>query len=319
MRMRPLTGIAVSLCLTLSCPPVLFCADQETSPLKNRQDDFALARKILQHAAEIAVSQAKVEDAPVALETAAKIGDPKRTVLTVADIAAAQTMLGEKPEAIKTFQQAHALAASLKEKYDQAYAFGKIAELEAKSHNVDAISTFAQAIQIATTLPTDHEKASVLFYVGTSQLDSGHVQAAAATFRESSRFLAIVPDDFRKWVTAFQLAPFQVRAGDDEGALTTANHLADQKEHPFKSQVLSSVATGQAQRGNVEAALKTSSAIEDETEKRKRLASDCGGATPKRECARSDSSGRDLPTELVGEDACTSVYRHRSRESRQLC
>ena len=213
------------------------------------------------------MSQAKVEDVQGALKTAEKIGNPKRTVLAMADIASAQAKLGREGESAKAFLRAQKLAASLKEKYDQAYVLGKIAEQEAKSQHADAEKTFAEAIQIATTLPKDHEKASVLFYIGASQLDSGHVQAAAATFRESSRFLSTVPDDFRKWMTAFQLAPFQVREGDDEGALTTANHLADQKEHPFKSQVLSSVATGQAQRGNVEAALKTSSTIGDETEK----------------------------------------------------
>ena len=288
MRMRSLTAIIVSLCLILLCPSMLLCAEQELGSLKNRQDEFAFARKILRNAAEIAVgikepigreyglswiavSQAKVEDVPGALKTAAKIGNPRRTVLAMADIASAQAKIGREGESAKTFLQAHKLAASLKDKYDQGYAFGKIAEQEAKSHNADAATTFAEAIQIATTLPKDHEKAGLLFYIGASQLDSGHVQSAAATFRESSRFLATVPDDFRKWMTAFQLAPFQVRAGDDEGALTTANHLADQKEHPFKSQVLSSVATGQAQRGKVEAALKTSSAIEDETEKENAL------------------------------------------------
>ena len=55
MHMRLLTAITVSLCLTLLCPSVLRCADQDTGSLKNRQDEFALARKILRQAAEVAV------------------------------------------------------------------------------------------------------------------------------------------------------------------------------------------------------------------------------------------------------------------------
>ncbi|HJT19792.1 MAG TPA: hypothetical protein VJ746_04950 [Nitrospira sp.] len=72
-------------------------------------------------------------------------------------------------------------------------------------------------------------------------------------------------------MTAFQLAPFQVRAGDDEGALTMAESLMDQGTRHFKSEVLSSVAIAQAQRGNVEAALKTTSNVEDETAKEEAL------------------------------------------------
>lgn len=289
MRMRSLTAIIVSLWLTLLCPSVLRCADQDIGSLKNKQEDFALARTTLGKAAEvalrvkgpihrvhllgwIAVSQAKVEDVPGALKTAAKIGDARKTVLALADIASIQVKQGQELASAKTFQEAHKLAASIKDKWDQGYAFGKIAEQETKVHNPEAEKTFAQAIEIARTLPLDHEKAGLLFYIGASQCDAGLVPAAVATFKESSRFLSTVEDDFRKWMTAFQLAPFQVRAGDDEGALATANDLADLKErYPHKSQVLSSVATAQAQRGNVEAALKTWSTIERETEKENAL------------------------------------------------
>lgn len=281
-RMRSPTVLIACMFLAVLCPSVV-CADEPRDTLNIKQDDFALARKTLRQAAEaavrvkdpihrvyglswIAVSQSKVEDVPGALKTAAKIGDPRKTVLTMADIASAQAKLGRDGESAKTFLHAHKRAASLKEKWDQGYAFGKIAEQEANSHNADAEKTFAEAIQIATTLPKDHEKAGLLFYIGASQLDSGQVQAAA-TFRESSRFLSTVEDDFRKWMTAVQLAPFQIRAGDDEGALATASYLTDQGDRHHKSQVLSSVASAQAQRGNVEAALKTSSTIEDETEK----------------------------------------------------
>jgi tetratricopeptide (TPR) repeat protein len=276
---KVITGI---FSVTVSCLCALSYADEQVVSLKNKQDEFALVRTTLRNAADIAVkidepigresilswivvSQASAEDVPGAFKTATKIRDPKDKVLAMADIASAQAKRGQTLEAAKTFRHAQVLAASLKDLSSQAGTLGKVAELQDKSQtHADAAHTFAQAIQVANTLPKEHERADILFHIGASQLESGNSQAAA-TFREASRYLSTVQDDMRKWMTASQLAPFQVRAGDDQDALLTAHSFTDQKDHYYRSELLRSIAGQQAKEGRIEEALKTSSDIERET------------------------------------------------------
>ncbi|TKB94945.1 MAG: hypothetical protein E8D41_02615 [Nitrospira sp.] len=279
--LKVITGIFL---ITASCFYALSYADAQVVSLENKQEEYALARTTLRHAAEIAVkikdepvgrnsvlrwivvSQASAEDVPGAFKTATKIRDPKYKVLALSDIASAQAQLGRTREAAKTFQNAQVLAASLRDLFDQAATFGKIAELQDKSKNhADAARTFAQAIQVANTLPTEREKASILFYIGAYQLKAGNLQAAATTSREASRYLSTVRNESRRWMTAFQLAPLLVRVGDDQSALALAHTFTVEHDHDFRSLVLEYVATQQVKEGRIEGALKTASDIEHDT------------------------------------------------------
>ena len=257
-------------------------ADVQPSYLQDKDKGFALARKILQDAAAsaskikssqyrdydlptIAVSQGRAGDFSGALRSAAKITDLRSRALAMADIAFDQSKQSQS-DAMNTFQRAIAIATSLPDSYNQAITLGQIAELQAKSQTGDAISTFTTAVQIATALPKDEyeSKASALFYIGASQLNSGSL-GAVETFKEASRALSDVQDNHKKWITAFQLAPFQVRAGDDQSALTTARSCTDEKDFKFRSTLLRSVVGAQASKGDIEGALKTTSEIENET------------------------------------------------------
>ena len=100
--------------------PFVMGADEPGTALNVRQNDFALASVTLRQAVEvavkvkdpmhgahvlglIAVSQATVEDLPSALKTAAKTGDPKRTVLAMADIASIQAKRGRESDSQRFF------------------------------------------------------------------------------------------------------------------------------------------------------------------------------------------------------------------------
>jgi tetratricopeptide (TPR) repeat protein len=214
----------------------------------------------------IVVSQARADDVPGAFKTATKIRDPKYTVLALSDIALAQAQLGHTREAMKTFQKAQILVASLKDLDDQAITLGKIAELQDKSQNhADAAHTFAQAIQVANALPTDKEKASALFFIGRYQLEAGNMQTAATTFKEASRYLSIEQDVFWRWMLATQLLPSLVKAGDDKTALALAHTFTDQPDRDYRSLALRSIAVQQAKEGRIEEALKTASDIQRDT------------------------------------------------------
>ena len=268
--------------LVVPCLSALSSAEEHGSLPSSKQDELALARKVLRDAGKIgvrikepqyrtfiledvAVSQAKVDDFTGALETAAKIRDAERAALALADIASIQTTRGHKQQGAQIFQQAHTRAAALKDRGDQAHVLGKIAGLEAKSQNANATETFAQAIQIATGLPVD-QKPSVLFYLGSYQFGAGQI-GVVETLKEASRALSLISDNFSKWITAVQLAPLQVRVGDNQGALITARLCADEADRYLQSQVLSSVAAGQAKKGMISEALQTSSEIANEMER----------------------------------------------------
>lgn len=173
---------------TVSCLCVLSYADEQVVSLKNKQEEFALARTTLQHAADLAVktkdqpigrdgilrwigvSETSTEDVPGVFKTAKKIQDPSDRVLALADIAFAQTQPGQPQEAVKTFRRAQMLVTSIKGLHDQAITLGKIGELQAKSQNhAYAAHTFIQAIQAANTLPPDNETAGTSFYRGACQ------------------------------------------------------------------------------------------------------------------------------------------------------
>jgi tetratricopeptide (TPR) repeat protein len=282
-KMSLLRVMAGVLSLTISCLCTLGYAEDQVVSLKARQDEFALARTTLRHAADIAVkigeplgresalrwivvSQASVEDMSGAFKTAAKIRDPKDKVLALADIASVQAKLGQTLEAAKTFRHTQVLAASLKDLGSQAGTLGKVAELQDKSQNhADAVHTFAQAIQAANTLPTERERASILFYIGASQFESGNTEAAAATFKEASRYLYTVQDEFWRWMLATQLLPFLVRVGDEQSALALAYTFTDQQDHDFRSLALRDIVAQQTKEGKIEEALKTSADIDRET------------------------------------------------------
>ena len=226
--------LMITFLLVVPCLSALSSAEEHSSLPSSKQDELALARKVLRDARKIgvrikepqyrtfiledvAVSQAKVDDFTGALETAAKIRDAERAALALADIASIQTTRGHKQQGAQIFQQAHTRAAALKDRGDQAHVLGKIAGLEAKSQNANATETFAQAIQIATGLPVD-QKPSVLFYLGSYQFGAGQI-GVVETLKEASRALSLISDNFSKWITAVQLAPLQVRVGDNQGAL----------------------------------------------------------------------------------------------------
>jgi tetratricopeptide (TPR) repeat protein len=279
--MSPRKVIAGVFLLTVYCLCALSYADAQVVSLKNKQEEYTLARTTLRHAADIAVkiknepigrdsvlrwivvSQARAEDVPEAFKTATKIRDPKDKVLAMADIASAQATLGQTRGAAETFRRAQVLAASLKDLSIRAGTLGKIAELLDKSQNhADAAHTFAQAIQAANTLPTEREKASIFFYIGLSQLESGNTQAATTTFKEASRYLSTEQDVFRKWMMATQLVPSLVKVGDEKTALALAHTFTDQQDRDFRSLALKHIAAQQAKEGKIEEALKTSSDIE---------------------------------------------------------
>ena len=278
--------LVIACSLVVPCLSALSSAEEHGSPPSSRQDEFAVARNVLRDAGKIAVrikdpldrtwilervavSQAKVDDFTGALEAAAKIRDARGAALALADIAFIQTTQGHKEQGARTFRQAHARVPVLKAREDQALVLGKIAELEAKSQNTNATETFAQAIQIATGLPVD-QKPSVLFYLGSYQFGAGQT-GVVETLKEASRALSLISDNFSKWITAVQLAPLQVRVGDNQGALITARLCADEAGRYLQSYVLRGVVAEQAKRGMISEALQTSSEIANEMRREEAL------------------------------------------------
>ncbi|HSS30006.1 MAG TPA: hypothetical protein VLL06_03215, partial [Nitrospiraceae bacterium] len=216
-----------------------------------------------------AVNQAKVDDYTGALETVTKIPNSDRAVLALADIAFIQTTKGHKQQGARTFRQAHARAAVLKDRNHKALVLGKIAELEGKSHDANASKTLAEALQIVTGLPLD-DKPDVLYRLGFYQFGAGQVEAVE-TLKQASQALSLISDNRRKWMTAFQLAPLQIQVGDKQGALVTARLCVDEQDFYCRSYLLSSVAVQQAEKGMISEALETLSEVPNETEKQRAL------------------------------------------------
>ena len=279
-------AFVIACSLAIPCLSAFSSAEKHGSPPISKQDEFALARTVLRDAGKIgvrikerqyrgfilepvAVSQAEVDDFTGALETAAKIPDGKRAALVLADIALIQTTRGHKQQGARTFQQAHARAAVLKDREDQALVLGKIAELEAKSQNANATETFAQAIQIATGLSVDR-KPFVLSFLGSYQFSAGQPEAVE-TLTEARRALSLISDTDDRWATALLLAPLQVRVGDNQGALITARLCADEADRHLQSYVLRGVAAEQAKKGMISEALRTSSEIANEMRREEAL------------------------------------------------
>ena len=247
-----------------------------------REEEFAFARKVVRDAAKlgmsikkplyrglilesVAVSQAKIGDMTGALQTAAHIPDAADRVIAIGDIALIQTALGQKSPGARTFRQAHARIVEVKDKHKRALVLGKIGELEVRSRNGDAKQSFMEAMRLTTGLSVE-DKPSTLFYLGWYQFSAAQ-EDVAETLREASRALALISDNSKKWLTAFQLAPLQVRVGDSLGALSTAHLCVDEAAAPFRSHVLKSIAATQADQGLITEALQTSSDIADEIDR----------------------------------------------------
>ena len=284
--MNRFKALVIAFSLAVPCLSVLSSAEEHGSPPGSKQDEFALARKVLRDAGKIgvrikeshhrtlileqvAVSQAKVDDFAGALETAAKIRDARGAALALAEIALIQTTRGHKQQGVRTFQQAHTRVPALKDREDQALVLGKIAEREAKSQNANATETFAQAIQIATELSVDR-KPWVLSSLGSYQFSAGQPEAVE-TLTEARRALSLISDNSDRWGPALQLAPLQVRVGDNQGALITARLCADEGGRYLQSYVLRVVVAEQAKKGMISEALQTSSEIANEMRREEAL------------------------------------------------
>lgn len=267
------------LALVVGVPSLsLISAADSESRLDNKQDEFALARKVLRDAGQIgmsikkalyqgfileavAVSQAKVGDMTGALQTASHIPDAAGRVIAIGDIALIQTALGHESQGARSFRRAHARTGEVKDKHKRALVLGKLGELEFRSRNGDPKQSFMEAMRLTTGLSVE-EKPSTLFYLGWYQFNAAQ-EDVAETLKEASRALALISDNSRKWLTAFQLAPLQVRVGDSSGALSTAHLCVDEPAAPLRSNLLKSVVAAQADQGMITEALQTGSDIAD--------------------------------------------------------
>lgn len=263
-------------------------ADEQVASPENKDERFALAREILREASEsatniksrrerdftfphIAVSQGRAGDIAGALRSAENISDLKYKACALGDIALAQATQNQRSSSREIFEQALSVARSLDNAWDHALVLAKLAELQAGAQDTEsAAQTFQQALKKASSVAEDQYKAGFLFHLAASQIKLDR-SGAVTTMREASQRLS--DGDDRLYITALQLVPFQAGAGDYQGARETALIFSNDTSPHRKDVLLESLATVQANAGDIEEALQTANDIDEIIEREKALSS----------------------------------------------